>query len=125
MLLATYFCNMSHLTCCQQKDTLSFCLESIHLISNANILLQIPCKHVFCLSCARAEPNVCARCHDPVVRVEQTGLGTVFMCTFATCGATCKRTYLSQRDLQVWNSYVLHQSMAISCYWFQHEPCLV
>lgn len=61
---------------------------------------MIPCKHVFCLLCARGEPDACARCHDPVVRVEQTGLGTVFMCTFATCGTACKRTYLSQRDLQ-------------------------
>lgn len=40
---------------------------------------------------------------DKVTRVEQTGLGTVFMCTHAGTryGNTgCRRTYLSQRDLQ-------------------------
>ncbi|VVC98049.1 unnamed protein product [Leptidea sinapis] len=38
-----------------------------------------------------------------VLRVEQTGLGTVFMCTHSGTryGNTgCRRTYLSQRDLQ-------------------------
>lgn len=65
---------------------------------------MIPCKHVFCLSCGKREDKVCPRCMDKVTRVEQTGLGTVFMCTH---GGTrygnngCRRTYLSQRDLQV------------------------
>ncbi|BET01576.1 RING [Nesidiocoris tenuis] len=64
---------------------------------------MIPCKHVFCLACARDEEKNCPRCLEPVTRVEQTGLGTVFMCTH---GGTrydnigCRRTYLSQRDLQ-------------------------
>lgn len=65
---------------------------------------MIPCKHVFCLKCARTEPiKICPRCNDKVVRVEQSGLGTVFMCTHSGSryGNTgCRRTYLSQRDLQ-------------------------
>lgn len=64
---------------------------------------MIPCKHIFCLKCAKAEPKTCPRCHDKVCRVEQTGLGTVFMCTYGGTryGNTgCRRTYLSQRDLQ-------------------------
>nr|XP_018897424.1 PREDICTED: E3 ubiquitin-protein ligase Hakai-like [Bemisia tabaci] len=64
---------------------------------------MIPCKHVFCLSCAKKEDKVCPRCSDKVSRVEQTGLGTVFMCTHdgTRYGNTgCRRTYLSQRDLQ-------------------------
>uniref|UniRef100_A0A6M2DKR7 E3 ubiquitin-protein ligase Hakai n=1 Tax=Xenopsylla cheopis TaxID=163159 RepID=A0A6M2DKR7_XENCH len=64
---------------------------------------MIPCKHIFCLKCAKAEPKACPRCHDKVCRVEQTGLGTVFMCTYGGTryGNTgCRRTYLSQRDLQ-------------------------
>lgn len=65
---------------------------------------MIPCKHVFCLKCARNETlKVCPRCKEKAIRVEQTGLGTVFMCCH---GGTryeskgCRRTYLSQRDLQ-------------------------
>ena len=65
---------------------------------------MIPCKHVFCLKCARTEPiKICPRCNDKVVRVEQSGLGAVFMCTHggSRYGNTgCRRTYLSQRDLQ-------------------------
>uniref|UniRef100_U5EQL1 E3 ubiquitin-protein ligase Hakai n=1 Tax=Corethrella appendiculata TaxID=1370023 RepID=U5EQL1_9DIPT len=64
----------------------------------------IPCKHVFCLKCARADANkICPRCKEKVIRVEQTGLGSVFMCNH---GGTrygksgCRRTYLSERDLQ-------------------------
>ncbi|XP_050342656.1 E3 ubiquitin-protein ligase Hakai isoform X3 [Nymphalis io] len=64
---------------------------------------MIPCKHVFCLSCARSDHTHCPRCREKVLRVEQTGLGTVFMCTHSGTryGNTgCRRTYLSQRDLQ-------------------------
>uniref|UniRef100_A0A182NIW3 RING-type E3 ubiquitin transferase n=1 Tax=Anopheles dirus TaxID=7168 RepID=A0A182NIW3_9DIPT len=43
---------------------------------------MIPCKHVFCLRCARSETlKVCPRCKEKVSRVDQTRLGTVFMCT--------------------------------------------
>lgn len=65
---------------------------------------MIPCKHVFCLKCARSETNkVCFRCKEKAIRVEHANLGAVFMCTH---GGTryeskgCRRTYLSQRDLQ-------------------------
>lgn len=66
---------------------------------------MIQCKHVFCLTCARTEAVLkqCPRCKEKVVRVEQTGLGTVFMCIHGGTryGKTgCRRTYLSQRDLQ-------------------------
>ncbi|XP_034935682.1 E3 ubiquitin-protein ligase Hakai [Chelonus insularis] len=64
---------------------------------------MIPCKHVFCLSCGKREDKVCPRCMEKVSRVEQTGLGTVFMCTHGGTrygNAGCRRTYLSQRDLQ-------------------------
>lgn len=65
---------------------------------------MIPCKHVFCLRCARSEPfKSCPRCKEKVLRVEQSGLGTVFMCFYggSRYGNTgCRRTYLSQRDLQ-------------------------
>lgn len=47
---------------------------------------------------------MCPRCMEKVSRVEQTGLGTVFMCTHGGTrygNAGCRRTYLSQRDLQV------------------------
>lgn len=65
---------------------------------------MIPCKHVFCLHCSRAEPyKACPRCKEKVSRVEQASLGTVYMCTYggSRYGNTgCRRTYLSQRDLQ-------------------------
>lgn len=64
---------------------------------------MIPCKHVFCLRCARLETQQCPRCLEKVSRVEQTGLGTVFMCAHGGTrygSAGCRRTYLSQRDLQ-------------------------
>ena len=60
---------------------------------------MLPCKHVFCLTCARDE-TCCSNCGEQVARVEQTGLGTVYMCCFGVAGNPCKRTYLSQRDLQ-------------------------
>lgn len=72
---------------------------------------MIPCKHVFCLCCARREDRVCARCGERVVRVEQTGLGTVFMCTYTINKAVCKRTYLSQRDLQ---AHIDHRHMKVA-----------
>lgn len=77
---------------------------------------MIPCKHVFCLKCGRDEPcpRACPRCKEKVVRVEQSGLGTVFMCThggsrYGTTG--CRRTYLSQRDLQ---AHINHRHMPLA-----------
>jgi E3 ubiquitin-protein ligase Hakai len=76
---------------------------------------MIQCKHVFCLTCARTEAVLkqCPRCKEKVVRVEQTGLGTVFMCTHGGTryGKTgCRRTYLSQRDLQ---AHINHRHVTI------------
>lgn len=76
---------------------------------------MIPCKHVFCLKCGREEPiKSCPRCKEKVVRVEQSGLGTVFMCThggsrYGTTG--CRRTYLSQRDLQ---AHINHRHVSLT-----------
>ena len=69
---------------------------------------MIPCKHVFCLSCATQSltpgaTSTCPRCGDKVVRVEQAGLGSIYMCSHggSRYGSNgCRRTYLSQRDLQ-------------------------
>ncbi|XP_064606526.1 uncharacterized protein LOC135471287 [Liolophura sinensis] len=64
---------------------------------------MIPCKHVFCLDCAKKTEKSCARCEEPVQRVEQSALGTVFVCIYGgtKLGVSgCRRTYLSQRDLQ-------------------------
>lgn len=79
----------------------------IHVCDQCNkpILIygrMIPCKHVFCLKCAKREEKICPRCNDKVHRVEHAGLGTVFMCVhggsrYGVVG--CRRTYLSQRDL--------------------------
>lgn len=74
---------------------------------------MIPCKHVFCLPCARSEPiKICPRCKEKVVRVEKSGLGSVFMCTHggSRYGNTgCRRTYLSSRDLQ---AHINHRHVA-------------
>lgn len=79
--------------CCDQ------CLKPILIYGR-----MIPCKHVFCLKCARSEPvKICPRCKEKVCRVEQSGLGSVFMCAHGGTrygNAGCRRTYLSQRDLQ-------------------------
>lgn len=76
---------------------------------------MIPCKHVFCLRCARSEPvKACPRCKEKVVRVEQSGLGTVFMCIHGGSrynNSGCRRTYLSQRDLQ---AHINHRHVAVS-----------
>ncbi len=89
---------------------------------------MIPCKHVFCFSCAKkyeaaaANPESpkktgsCGRCRDKVIRVEQAGLGSIFMCyqggsRYGNNG--CRRTYLSQRDLQAHINH-RHKSAATS-----------
>jgi len=70
---------------------------------------MIPCKHVFCLGCARQEERTCPRCGDKVNRVEQAGLGNIFLCTqggsrYGNNG--CRRTYLSSRDL---SAHITHR----------------
>nr|CAG4638473.1 EOG090X06V5 [Cyclestheria hislopi] len=82
----------------------------------------IPCKHVFCLGCGKKEDQQCPRCKEKVIRVEQTGLGNVFMCTH---GGTrygndgCRRTYLSQRDLQ---AHINHRHLRLTTSMTESEP---
>ncbi|XP_038054537.1 E3 ubiquitin-protein ligase Hakai-like [Patiria miniata] len=64
---------------------------------------MIPCKHVFCFDCAKATDKSCLRCGDSVQRIEQSPLGGIFLCTHGGSKHSpsgCRRTYLSQRDLQ-------------------------
>ncbi|XP_035257248.1 E3 ubiquitin-protein ligase Hakai-like isoform X2 [Anguilla anguilla] len=62
---------------------------------------MIPCKHVFCYECAvlleKKADKLCPGCTDAVQRIEQCLRGSLFMCSVVP---GCKRTYLSQRDLQ-------------------------
>uniref|UniRef100_A0A183ADX3 E3 ubiquitin-protein ligase Hakai n=1 Tax=Echinostoma caproni TaxID=27848 RepID=A0A183ADX3_9TREM len=57
----------------------------------------LPCKHVLCFNCAAKLPNKCNRCNKTVHTIERCLVGGIFMC-FESDG--CRRTYLSQRDLQ-------------------------
>ncbi|XP_038874141.1 E3 ubiquitin-protein ligase Hakai-like isoform X2 [Salvelinus namaycush] len=70
---------------------------------------MIPCKHVFCYDCAllheKKMEKMCPGCTDPVQRVEQCLRGLLYMCSIVP---GCKRTYLSQRDLQ---AHVNHRHM--------------
>lgn len=82
----------------------------------------IPCKHVFCLGCGKKEDQQCPRCKDKVVRVEQTSLGNVFMCTHGGSrygNDGCRRTYLSQRDLQ---AHINHRHLRLSSSHSEKEP---
>ncbi|KAK3602944.1 hypothetical protein CHS0354_039362 [Potamilus streckersoni] len=91
-------------------DPLIHCCE----ICSLPILIygrMIQCKHVFCFNCAKKTERKCPRCGDPVQRIEQSALGTVFICTFGGTkhGASgCRRTYLSQRDL---NAHIGHRHL--------------
>ncbi|KAM9470942.1 E3 ubiquitin-protein ligase Hakai isoform 1-T1 [Clarias gariepinus] len=67
---------------------------------------MIPCKHVFCYDCAvlyeKKSDKTCPglslySCTEPVQRIEQCQRGSLYMCSIVQ---GCKRTYLSQRDLQ-------------------------
>ncbi|XP_042191093.1 E3 ubiquitin-protein ligase Hakai isoform X3 [Callorhinchus milii] len=70
---------------------------------------MIPCKHVFCFECAslheKKGDKICPGCNDPVQRIEQCLRGSLFMCSIVQ---GCKRTYLSQRDLQ---AHINHRHM--------------
>ncbi|XP_074808582.1 E3 ubiquitin-protein ligase Hakai isoform X2 [Natator depressus] len=70
---------------------------------------MIPCKHVFCYDCAilheKKGDKMCPGCNDPVQRIEQCVRGSLFMCSIVQ---GCKRTYLSQRDLQ---AHINHRHM--------------
>uniref|UniRef100_A0A0K2UNF3 E3 ubiquitin-protein ligase Hakai n=1 Tax=Lepeophtheirus salmonis TaxID=72036 RepID=A0A0K2UNF3_LEPSM len=65
---------------------------------------MIPCKHVFCLKCAQSEKNgSCSRCGEKISHVDHAGLGSIYMCSHGGSrygNNGCRRTYLSQRDLQ-------------------------
>ncbi|KAJ8261817.1 hypothetical protein GJAV_G00158750 [Gymnothorax javanicus] len=78
---------------------------------------MIPCKHVFCYECAVLYEKKCDKmcpgvslysCTDPVQRIEQCLRGSLFMCSTVQ---GCKRTYLSQRDLQ---AHINHRHMRAS-----------
>ncbi|XP_052779875.1 E3 ubiquitin-protein ligase Hakai-like [Mya arenaria] len=72
---------------------------------------MIQCKHVFCFTCAQKTEKSCARCGETVQRIEQSALGTVFLCTYGGSkhgNNGCRRTYLSQRDL---NAHIGHRHM--------------
>jgi E3 ubiquitin-protein ligase Hakai len=65
---------------------------------------------VFCFDCAKNQvEKICPRCKESFSIIEQTALGTVFICTIGGGKQTprgCKRTYLSQRDL---NAHIQHR----------------
>ncbi|XP_035208393.1 E3 ubiquitin-protein ligase Hakai-like [Stegodyphus dumicola] len=83
-------------------DPLIHCCSKC-LLPILNYGRMIPCKHVFCYDCAKKAEKLCPKCEEKVQRIEQSALGTVFMCTFGGsrhAPGSCGRTYLSQRDLQ-------------------------
>ncbi|KAG8177556.1 hypothetical protein JTE90_015957 [Oedothorax gibbosus] len=83
-------------------DPLIHCCEKCSL-PILNYGRMIPCKHVCCYDCSKKCDKVCPKCEEKVQRIEQTTLGTVFMCNYGGgkhLPGACGRTYLSQRDLQ-------------------------
>ncbi|RWS10565.1 E3 ubiquitin-protein ligase Hakai-like protein, partial [Dinothrombium tinctorium] len=66
---------------------------------------MIPCKHVFCYTCASSNEGACFTCKDRVARIEKNKLGSVYMCDVEAC----KRTYLSERDL---SAHINHRHVA-------------
>ncbi|GFN76192.1 E3 ubiquitin-protein ligase hakai [Plakobranchus ocellatus] len=82
--------------------------KTIHLceICELPILVygrMLPCKHIFCFDCARKCDKTCRRCNGKVQKVEKSPLGSVYVCTHGALKHStkgCRRTYLSQRDLQ-------------------------
>lgn len=83
----------------------------IHFCEHCNkpILIYgrlIPCKHVFCFTCAQEQSfNIdkgCHRCGGRALRVERNTLNSIFVCQVDSC----KRAYLSARDLQ---AHVTHR----------------
>ena len=65
---------------------------------------MIPCKHVFCLQCAQSQlqapssstPQTCSRCGDKVVRVEEAGIGSIWMCSHGGTRYTAQFCNLEQ-----------------------------
>ncbi|XP_051976162.1 E3 ubiquitin-protein ligase Hakai isoform X2 [Xyrauchen texanus] len=73
---------------------------------------MIPCKHVFCHDCAvhyeKKCDKMCPGCTEAVQRIEQCHRGSLYMCSIVQ---GCKRTYLSQRDLQ---AHIKHRHIRAS-----------
>ncbi|XP_077399748.1 E3 ubiquitin-protein ligase Hakai-like [Vanacampus margaritifer] len=94
----------------------------IHFCDKCGLPIQlygrmIPCKHVFCYECAllheKKGEKLCPgltmySCTDPVQRIEQCQRGSLYMCSVVS---GCKRTYLSQRDLQ---AHVNHRHLRLT-----------
>ncbi|KAH9512615.1 hypothetical protein Btru_038959 [Bulinus truncatus] len=88
--------------------------KMIHLCETCELPIlvygrMLPCKHIFCFDCARKSEKACRRCNGKVQKVEKSALGTVFVCTHGAPKHDihgCRRTYLSQRDLQ---SHIAHR----------------
>ena len=67
------------------------------------------CQNAFCSSaqCAQAQlqtapstsPQKCSRCADKVVRVEEAGIGSIWMCSH---GGTRSGTFEHRKDLFSW-----------------------
>ncbi|XP_071960860.1 E3 ubiquitin-protein ligase Hakai-like [Antedon mediterranea] len=92
------------------EDPMIHCCEkcSLPILSYGRM---IPCKHVFCFNCAKTTDKHCLRCGDPVQRIEQSPLGSIYVCNIGAPKHSpkgCKRTYLSQRDLQ---AHINHRHM--------------
>uniref|UniRef100_M3XQM6 RING-type E3 ubiquitin transferase n=1 Tax=Mustela putorius furo TaxID=9669 RepID=M3XQM6_MUSPF len=70
---------------------------------------MIPCKHAFCYACAilheKGGDKICPSCSKYVHRIEEHAQGSLFMCSTVQ---GCKRTYLSQRDL---DAHINHRHM--------------
>ena len=62
---------------------------------------MLPCKHAFCYACAillgKEGDKICPSCSNFVQQIEQHSQGSIFVCSTVQ---GCKRSYLSQRDLQ-------------------------
>ena len=62
---------------------------------------MLPCKHAFCYACAilllKEGDKICPSCSNFVQQIELHSQGSIFVCNTVQ---GCKRSYLSQRDLQ-------------------------
>ena len=62
---------------------------------------MLPCTHAFCYACAilllKEGDKICPSCSNFVQQIELHSQGSIFVCNTVQ---GCKRSYLSQRDLQ-------------------------
>eukprot|EP00117_Sycon_ciliatum_P045471 scpid98282/ scgid32682/ E3 ubiquitin-protein ligase Hakai; Casitas B-lineage lymphoma-transforming sequence-like protein 1; E-cadherin binding protein E7; c-Cbl-like protein 1 len=61
------------------------------------------CKHSFCLGCTLNSQGKCPRCGEASQEHERGDLGSVHICSYGGSRhghSGCRRSYLSQRDLQ-------------------------